>query len=180
MIHRVTLNNGRVLLIEEDDNCLHFADVEGPTDDLEFPPTVGSYICTLNPSGVLVMPNSGGATADLTEKLKKRRLYALVSAQGTADADTCLCEDHFETAHRSTASKNALAKADIPDVEKFQDCTQNDALHCIFCGEPKQVDRATVIRRGLAEASRALTELDPTALEHDAAAIDDAMEASGQ
>lgn len=177
MIHRVELNNGQVLLIEEGDNCLSIADLEDPKDK-NFPTSVGSYICQITPGGVLVMPNSGGATQDLTEDLRARRLYALCTDSGTADADTCLCEDHFDQASRSIASRNALAKGDIRNVENFKDCTQNDALRCIFCGHPSDVPPMVLVRSGLKEASRALTELDPKGLKHNPTVIDEAMKAA--
>lgn len=64
MVHRVTLSNGRVLLIEEDARCLTLADEEP-----NHPHVVGSYICQFSADGVLVYPNSGCATEYLTDGL---------------------------------------------------------------------------------------------------------------
>lgn len=66
MVHRVVLSNGRALLIEEDNNSLHIAD-----EDEGFPGTAGSWICEINASGVLVMPNSGMSCEYVTDGLKR-------------------------------------------------------------------------------------------------------------
>lgn len=62
--HRVTLSNGRVLLIEEQEGSLHFA-----SEQERFPLEADYYIAEFNASGVLVMPNSGDALVWLTENL---------------------------------------------------------------------------------------------------------------
>jgi len=62
--HRVTLSNGRVLLIEERKGSLHFA-----SEQERFPLEADYYIAEFNVSGVLVMPNSGDALAWLTQNL---------------------------------------------------------------------------------------------------------------
>jgi hypothetical protein len=63
MIHEVKLSNGELLVIEEGDACLTFADKE----DGE----VGTYICQLHASGVTAYPNSGSAGEYLTKGLKR-------------------------------------------------------------------------------------------------------------
>jgi hypothetical protein len=65
MNHRVVLSNGRVLLVEERWYSLHIA-----TETEGFEGDVDAFICEINPSGVLVMPNSGDATNFITEGLK--------------------------------------------------------------------------------------------------------------
>jgi hypothetical protein len=63
--HRVTLSNGHVLLIEEGEQRLHFAsEQEGFEGEADY------YVCQFEPSGVLVMPNSGDAVNWLTQGLK--------------------------------------------------------------------------------------------------------------
>ncbi len=65
MIHRVVLSSGRVMIVEERDNELHIGD-----ESEGFEGDVDAWICTISPSGVLVMPNSGGATDYLCQGLK--------------------------------------------------------------------------------------------------------------
>jgi hypothetical protein len=62
-IHRIILSNGRVLLVEEGNGSLHIASENNLINEVE------AYICTINHSGVLVMPNSGDATFHLVEGL---------------------------------------------------------------------------------------------------------------
>lgn len=55
--HRIKLSNGRVVLLEEGDSVLGLSlETEGHEFDVD------AYICDINKSGVLVMPNSGDAT----------------------------------------------------------------------------------------------------------------------
>lgn len=62
MIHQIKLSNGQILQIKEGENCIHIAAMhEGEVD---------TYICEINPSGTLVMPNSGPAGEYLTNGLK--------------------------------------------------------------------------------------------------------------
>ena len=72
MVHRIVLSNGRALLIEEDNNCLHIADssevMEGEANPFFY---IHSYICEINANGVLVMPNSGEAVNCVTSELQK-------------------------------------------------------------------------------------------------------------
>ena len=61
--HQVKLSNGQYLNIHEGAGKLTLASADGEGfDDM--------FICEINADGVLVMPNSGGATAYLTEGLK--------------------------------------------------------------------------------------------------------------
>lgn len=64
MMHRIILSNGRVMIVEEQDQRLLIA-YEEEGSDFE----VGWNICVISRSGVLVMPNSGDATEMLTEGL---------------------------------------------------------------------------------------------------------------
>ena len=61
-VHRVVLSNGEVVRLEEGTDRLHISTELHGFEDM--------YICTINADGVLVMPNSGGATADLTAGLQ--------------------------------------------------------------------------------------------------------------
>lgn len=65
MIHRITLSNGQVLIIEEGPQTLHIASGIPGEEEAD------AWICTITADGVLVMPNSGGATDDLTRGLGK-------------------------------------------------------------------------------------------------------------
>lgn len=71
-----------------------------------------------------------------------RKMYALVSDQGTAAAETALCEDCFEDdENKDYARKQAsTVLKDIPDLETFHDCTGNDVLSCCICGHPNLGD----------------------------------------
>lgn len=61
--HQVKLSNGQYLNIHEGAGKLTLASADGEGyDDM--------FICEINADGVLVMPNSGWATAYLTEGLK--------------------------------------------------------------------------------------------------------------
>lgn len=66
MIHRVPLNNGQVLLVEEDDGKLSLAQEEPGC-----PGKPGYWICQVNNDGVLVLTSCGDAPARLTEGLKR-------------------------------------------------------------------------------------------------------------
>lgn len=66
--HRVQLSNGQYLRIEEFDNSISLA-----TDDGPHAHDVDMYIASISPDGVLVMPNSGGATDTLTRGLRNAR-----------------------------------------------------------------------------------------------------------
>ena len=60
-------------------------------------------------------------------------IYAMVSDQGTACAETALCPKHLED---EDTRFQAIAQADSDtDVDRgFVDCSGNDALECIVCG----------------------------------------------
>jgi hypothetical protein len=63
MKHQIRLSNGRVLQIEEGEDCLHIAAIHNGDVD--------AYICRIDKSGTLVMPNSGDAGEYLAEGLGK-------------------------------------------------------------------------------------------------------------
>jgi hypothetical protein len=66
------------------------------------------------------------------------RLFAVVSDQGTACHQACLCEAcHGKDGHRAAAEKRAAGISDIPNPADWQDATGNDALTCNVCGYPK-------------------------------------------
>ncbi len=66
-----------------------------------------------------------------------RKVYAIVSDQGTACAETALCEKCHGGKHRAKVEKLAATIADIPNPRDWHDCTGNDALQCNDCGYPK-------------------------------------------
>ncbi len=60
-----------------------------------------------------------------------KRIYALVTKQGTAATETALCDEHYP-AHTDEAAREA--RADVaPD--SWRDCTGNLVLECIICGK---------------------------------------------
>jgi hypothetical protein len=66
------------------------------------------------------------------------RLLAIVSEQGTACYEACLCERcHADPKHRAAAEAKAARTGDIPNPADWQDATGNDALTCNVCGYPK-------------------------------------------
>lgn len=62
MDHRITLSNGRRLLLEEGTNCLSLCFEEKPDDD-------PWWILTIGRDGILVAPNSGTAPEELVAGL---------------------------------------------------------------------------------------------------------------
>ena len=67
-----------------------------------------------------------------------RKMLALVSDQGTACAETALCEQCHGNAERRAAVKELAAGIDdIPNPRDWHDCTGNEALQCCHCGYPK-------------------------------------------
>jgi hypothetical protein len=103
MFHRVTLSNGRVLRIEEGDNCLHIASEHNGDVDM--------YICEIRRSGTLVMPNSGDGPEYLIENLKK-------SSEQPAE--------RFAQVAWTAADAQTLFKIDEERAEEF---LQNNAKH---------------------------------------------------
>ena len=63
-IHRVVLSSGHVLLVEE-----RLASLSIAIEDERIEGQIGYYICSIEPGGVLVMPNSGDATEWLSRGL---------------------------------------------------------------------------------------------------------------
>jgi hypothetical protein len=65
-------------------------------------------------------------------------MLALVSDQGTACAETALCEHcHSNAKRRAAVEKLAAGIDDIPNPRDWHDCTGNEALQCNGCGYPK-------------------------------------------
>lgn len=62
-----------------------------------------------------------------------RKMFAMITEQGTAAAETALCE-FCDTTHK----KNHLAATADEDVVQgsWQDCSENKALICMVCGYP--------------------------------------------
>lgn len=65
--HRVTLSNGRTLLVEESENMLHIA-----SEDESHPGTPDAYIAQIDGNGVLVITNCGDAPRYLAEGLGRK------------------------------------------------------------------------------------------------------------
>ena len=65
MIHRIVLNNGSILLVEEGKSELHIG-----TETQGFEKDFAASICTITNQGVLVMPNSGDECGHLADGLK--------------------------------------------------------------------------------------------------------------
>ena len=66
------------------------------------------------------------------------KLNAIVSDQGTACHEACLCERcHAKAEHRADVETKAASISDIPNPADWQDATGNDALTCNVCGYPK-------------------------------------------
>ncbi len=67
-----------------------------------------------------------------------RKLLAIVSEQGTACYEACLCERcHANPEHRAEVEAKAARVSDIPNPTDWQDATGNEALTCNVCGYPK-------------------------------------------
>jgi hypothetical protein len=66
------------------------------------------------------------------------RLLAIVSEQGTACQEACLCERcHANPEHRAAVERKASRISDIHNPTNWQNATGNDALTCAVCGYPK-------------------------------------------
>jgi len=67
-----------------------------------------------------------------------RKLVAVVSEQGTACHEACLCEQcHANAEHRAAVEQKAARVSDIPAPTAWRDATGNEALTCNVCGYPK-------------------------------------------
>jgi hypothetical protein len=67
-----------------------------------------------------------------------RKLVTIVSEQGTACYEACLCEQcHAEPKHRAAVEKKAATIPDVPIPTDWRDATGNKALTCNVCGYPK-------------------------------------------
>jgi len=67
-----------------------------------------------------------------------RKLLAIVSEQGTACYEACLCEHcHANPEHRAGVEKKAATIPDVPNPSDWQDATGNEALTCVVCRYPK-------------------------------------------
>ena len=62
---------------------------------------------------------------------RQTRMFARVSGQGTAMGETALCEDDLDNGKRH-AQPNVTPE-DGGVSEDWEDCTGNDALHCVVC-----------------------------------------------
>ncbi len=87
----------------------------------------GKYVVTLN-SDVI---GGLGYEYDEPDKADIRRMYALTSVQGTAMAETGICDYHYQ----SEVNRNQIREwADNDhDGQGFRDVTDNDRISCQFC-----------------------------------------------
>lgn len=58
-------------------------------------------------------------------------IYAKLTDEGTAAAETALCPDDYTPTNRGTFA----AAADTDVTGPWRDCTGNDALRCQVCGK---------------------------------------------
>lgn len=106
MIHQIKLSNGQILQVEEGENCIHIAAMhEGQVD---------AYICEINSSGTLVMPNSGPAGEYLTNGLKLNDQ----PRTPIADAKLCYTVDGENWLPAPEGMKVMLQDALIPGEER--------------------------------------------------------------
>jgi len=62
--------------------------------------------------------------------MKKVTLFALISNQGTACIETCLCQKHFTKENKEKVSKH-LKNDVVPD--SWTDVSENEACECLQC-----------------------------------------------
>ena len=65
------------------------------------------------------------------------KLYSLVSGQGTACEETCLCARHLTEKNKAAVEANASSwgnQIDRAIPGSWTDCSENDALECTVCG----------------------------------------------
>lgn len=63
-------------------------------------------------------------------------MFALLSDQGAACAETALCETCFEeTDNQGYASEQGAQSGDIPDPLTFANCSGDTMLFCCICDE---------------------------------------------
>jgi hypothetical protein len=69
---------------------------------------------------------------------EERRMFALITARGTAMAETALCGQHRATHAQLVRDMAESDPAPGPgqgwDGGELHDCTGNEALSCIVCG----------------------------------------------
>ena len=67
-------------------------------------------------------------------------MYACLSRQGTAMAETAICVDCAHRVNCVTQVQMAAQTSGDWDGGPLQDCTQNEELFCVFCGVgPQQI-----------------------------------------
>ena len=67
------------------------------------------------------------------------KMYALVTDQGTAAAETALCAGCVGDPENIGYAREQGSQADdIINLDRFDDCSQNDALECCICGTPTE------------------------------------------
>lgn len=75
--------------------------------------------------------------------MSTRRLFALVSSQGTACSETCFCS---ECGIDEVERGSVFTGRDAPVPGTWTDVTDNDALYCCSCGwHPNQVQKKLIV-----------------------------------
>ena len=72
---------------------------------------------------------------------ERTKLFALLSEQGTACDETCLCDQHYSEEQKASieaqATKDPLGDAPVPG--SWADCSGNEECRCTVCGwQPSQ------------------------------------------
>lgn len=63
------------------------------------------------------------------------KILSVVNDEGTAMAEATLCERHHaDVAYRGFAELVARGARDLTGAVKWEDSTDNDAVHCVECG----------------------------------------------
>jgi hypothetical protein len=60
-------------------------------------------------------------------------MYATLTKQGTAMAETALCAAHYSSIEHVIHGLQRAQQADDYDGGQYSDCTGNDALECFGC-----------------------------------------------
>lgn len=91
------------------------------------------------------------------------RIFALLTEQGTACAETGLCDEHDSTKNREQTYEGArdqrnVAEKDLPIKGSWTDCGANEAIECQVCGRGTTIDsipQAVALVGNLADGFRA-------------------------
>lgn len=77
-----------------------------------------------------------GDKGTLKPFIRRIKMFALCTDQGTAASETFLCNTCYTIlANRNYAREQAAQSDDTDPTSKFVDCTANDASDCCICGD---------------------------------------------